>query len=49
MNDPQPPKGCLIIYYLKEMMEEIKNSIKDIINIITDKVNKRINSPPWGI
>ena len=28
---------------------KVENSIEDVINIITDEVNKRIKSPPWGI
>jgi very-short-patch-repair endonuclease len=28
---------------------EVENSIEDVINIITNEVNKRIKSPPWGI
>ena len=28
---------------------EVENYIEDVIKIITDEVNKRIKSPPWGI
>jgi len=39
-------------YYIKVIRfknSEVENSIEDVINIITDEVNKRIKSPPWGI
>ena len=39
-------------YYIKVIRfknSEVENDIEDVIKIITDEVNKRIKSPPWGI